>query len=216
MPKGVLLNKRPGVCAAHPVSHHPGARGWPAPLHCALWQSASQPWALCSGIHGKINGETKRKIDIFLLAGNQLPYCGPWRRETEGGPHTSPYQVSKCVEKGDCKIDSQLAFQGNDGPVCVGLDQWMESPWPPSQPKAWSVSASVLRLLQVQCNPKFSTDQNVTRRTCTLQATSWVCATGSTWVPSCINRPSLPSWGTCHCCRLASYHLRLQVTLTYS
>ena len=99
MPKGVLLNKRPGVCAAHPVSHHPGARGWPAPLHCALWQSASQPWALCSGIHGKINGETKRKIDIFLLAGNQLPYCGPWRRETEGGPHTSPYQVSKCAKK---------------------------------------------------------------------------------------------------------------------
>ena len=63
------------------------------------------------------------EIDIFLLSGDQLPYCGTWRRETEGGPHTSPYQVRKCVKKGDCKIDSQLAFQGNDGPVCGGLDQ---------------------------------------------------------------------------------------------
>ena len=156
----------------------------------------------------------KGKLTYFCLQAINYPTVARGEEKLRVAPTPHHTKWVNVLKRQNCKIDSQLAFQGNDGPVCVGLDQWMESPWPPSQPKAWSVSASVLRLLQVQCNRKVSTDQNVPPKTCTLQATSWVCATGSTWVPSCINRPSLPSWGTCHCCRLASYHLRLQVTLT--
>ena len=58
-----------------------------------------------------MNGETKRKIDIFLLSGNQLPYCGPWRRETEGGPHTSPYQVRNEFIKAIAKLILNLLFR---------------------------------------------------------------------------------------------------------
>ena len=153
----------------------------------------------------------KGKLTYFCLQAINYPTVARGEEKLRVAPtphHTKWVNVLK-------KAIAKLAFQGNDGPVCGGLDQWMESPWPPSQPKTWSVSASVLRLLQVQCNPKIFTDQNVPPKTCTLQATSWVCATGSTRVPSCINRPGLPSRGTCHSCGLASYHLRLQVTLTY-
>ena len=85
----------------------------------------------------------------------------------------------------------------------------------PLNPKLGACQPASCAYCRCKSNPKLSTNQNVPSKTCTLQATSWVCATGSTWVPSCINRPGLPSGGTCHSCCLASYHLRLQVTLTF-